>query len=138
MRSAVVSTKSINSAAVKAGTRKAAEVDLQQQADLECARIEEVYGMASCTGTITLDGLETGVWWLGKTLLKMARREVDFQVSPPNIETARYPLVVAASFNIEQQSVTLTLDTDRTVHIARRGRRGQVGWVRPEKGKLTE
>jgi hypothetical protein len=138
MRSAVVSKKSVNYAAVTAGTRKAAQVNMQEQADLEADRVAEVYGLASCTGTITLEGLEQGIQWLGCTVESMMRRNVNFDISPPGNTDRRYPLVIAADYHISRQEVILTLDTDRTVRSTRRGRRGNVGWVRPQEGKLRE
>lgn len=108
---------------------KAAEVDMQADADAECERAANVYGMAACAGTITLEGIEQGDQYLGATIQGMVLRNVEFLVSPPALPP-RYPMVVAVAYDLQQQEVSLTLDIDRLARARRRGRRETVGWKR--------
>lgn len=77
------------------------------------SRLIDNWNLATLDGTVTLTGVDyiyRGM--IGTTISGINGRNVDFNVAPPGLPV-RYPTVVGARINFEQQTTEITLDTFR-------------------------
>ena len=100
------------------GTDKGSrEVDDTKAAQEFVEEATNLYSCATCSGNITLEGLDTNWQPLGMSLDRFFPREVYFDCHPQGLsdvfKNGIYPLVIDVSYEVQRQEITLTLDTYR-------------------------